>query len=79
MTFSKIISGVSFYLRYGENLFEVLYALNPLERPFFWQITLCCISAIISGFGLFSILLKLKSVTPFTLPSLLYYSFAVII
>ena len=56
---------------------EVANALNPLEGPFFAQISLCCVCAIVSGFGFFSISMKLKSTTPMAPPALLYYSFAV--
>lgn len=56
---------------------ELANALNPLERPFFFQIAVCCLSAIISGFGFFSIIMKLKSITPMAPPALLYYSFSV--
>ena len=71
--------GVQFYLKYGEDLFEVIHSLKPLEGPYFWTISICCLSAIISGFGYFSALLKLKSITvpAMLVPATLYFQFAV--
>ena len=73
------MQGVQFYVKYGEDLFEVIHGLKPLEGPYFWKISICCLSAIISGFGYFSALLKLKSITvpAMLLPSALYFKFAV--
>ena len=77
--FFLYLQGIQFYLKYGEDLFEGIHALKPLEGPYFWKISICCLSAIISGFGYFSALLKLKSITvpAMLVPQLLYFQFAV--
>ena len=79
LTFFLYFQGVQFYVKYGEDLFEVIHGLKPLEGPYFWTISICCLSAIISGFGYFSGLLKLKSITvpAMLVPAELYFQFAV--
>ena len=71
------MKGLQFYLNYGDDLKEVIYDLDPIEHPLMWQLIICCISAITSGFGFLSILMKLKSYSPMVAPAIFYFLFAV--
>ena len=78
LKYPNSFSGVNFYLKYGDDLVEVFNALNPLEAVCFLQLIVSSFSAIISGFGFLSILMKLKSSTQMQLAALFYYLFSVI-
>ena len=71
------IKGLQFYLSYGYDLREVIFGLHPIKEPLLLQLTICCISTIISGFGFLSILMKLKSHTLMVAPGLFYFLIAV--
>ena len=68
---------LQFYIKYGNDLMEMIEPLSGLEYPILFLYGFFLVSATISGFGLFSAFLKFKSITASFGPSLFYFFFAV--